>query len=58
VLKETTMAHLVGNFNSFKFTDNYVNASKRLREVCICAYITVYVILLYMYIQILIFISI
>ena len=32
VLHETTMGHLVSNFNSYKFTDRYLNSCKRLKE--------------------------
>jgi Regulator of G protein signaling domain len=32
VLYETTMGHLVSNFNSYKFTDRYVNSCKRLKD--------------------------
>lgn len=32
MLQEITMGHLVSNFNSYKFTDSYLNSSRRLRE--------------------------
>lgn len=32
VLYETTMNHLIYNFNSYKFTENYLNLSRRLRD--------------------------
>ena len=32
VLYDTTMGHLIYNFNSYKFTDSYLNSCRRLRE--------------------------
>ena len=31
VLQDTTMGHLISNFNSYKFTENYLNLSRLLR---------------------------